>query len=252
MAFALTVNQLIPALKQPGCPICNLQRATVQRFLASFLQENMMDRAARQKVLDSLGFCPTHTFQLAAMEMRNDGDPLGTNILHEQINGRVQQALRKWQSRRRPGWLRNLQGLFLKQIGRAKPAAIPVAECPVCVGMRENNSRALAALLDELGRSSEEIVPLYEQGDGLCLGHLRQGLDSVGDAFPAGAEIVVQDAHKRLESQQLRMREYIHKHNLSYQDETMKPEEECAWREALGFYSGYPPSSFGPFERKPD
>ena len=252
MAFALTVNQLVPALKQPGCPICNLQRATVQRFLTSFLQENLMDRAARQKVLDSLGFCPTHTFQLAGMEMRNDGDPLGTNILHEQINGRVQQALRKWQSGRRPGWLGDLQDRFLKQIGQKKPAAIPVAECPVCAGMRENGTRALAALLDELGRGSEEIMPLYEKGDGLCLGHLRQGLDAVGDDFPAGAEIVVQNALKRLDSQQLRMREYIRKHNISYQDEKMKPEEEQAWREALGFYSGYAPSAFGPFERKPE
>ena len=118
MAFALTVNQLVPALKQPGCPICNLQRATVQRFLTSFLQENLMDRAARQKVLDSLGFCPTHTFELAAMEMRTDGDPLGTNILHEQINGRVQQALRKWQSGRRSVWLGDLQSRLLSKLVR--------------------------------------------------------------------------------------------------------------------------------------
>ena len=59
----------------------------------------------------------------------------------------------------------------------------------------------------------------------------------------------MQDALQRLELQRLRMREYIRKHNLSYQDEKMKPEEERAWREALGFYSGYPPNAFGPFER---
>ena len=64
----------------------------------------------------------------------------------------------------------------------------PGCRMPGLCGMRENSNRALAALLDELGRGSEEIVPLYKQGDGLCLGHLRQGLDAVGDDFPAGVE----------------------------------------------------------------
>jgi hypothetical protein len=251
LAFALTINQLIPAMQQAGCPICNLQRIQSQRYLAAFLQENLMDRAARQKILDSLGFCPTHTFQLVGMEMRSDGDALGTSILHEQIHGRVQSKLRNWQSGRPKNWWSRWKATLVRKTGW-KLSSLRGEECPVCQGMRENNLRALAALFDELGSGSTEILGLYEAGDGLCLVHLRQGLDGVGDAFPAGADYLVQDVLKRLDSQKRRMGEYIRKHNLSYQDEGMMPEEERAWREALGFYSGYAPDSFGPFERRPE
>ena len=249
MAFALMVNQLIPALKQPGCPICNLQRAAEERFLAAFLQENLMDQKARQKVLDSLGFCPAHTFQLAALELRSDGDTLGTNILHEQLINRLQQVLKGWRRKNSGGGGRSF---FRGLNGGGQARLHPTEECPICAGMRDNNQRGLAALMDELGRNSQELVELVRQGDGLCLAHLRQGLETLGGEYPAGADFLVAEALNRLASQQERMREFIRKHNLSYQDEVISAEEYRAWREALSFFTGYAPDSFGPFNPRPD
>jgi hypothetical protein len=247
MAFALTINQLIPALKQPGCPICNLQRSTVQRFLVAFLQENLMDQTARQVVLDSLGFCPDHTFLLVSMEMRSDGDPLGTVILHEQINGRVQTALRDWNALRSQGWQEKIPIPFKRPIRRIHQTT----GCPICAAMLENNQRGLAALMEELGKGSQELIDLYSQGNGLCLAHLRVGLEEMGTIYPIGAEYLIQNALQRLETQQGRMQEYLRKHNLSYQNEQITLEEERAWRESLSFFSGYSPDAFDPFSQPP-
>ncbi len=56
MAFALAVNNLLEAMKKPGCPICRVSRQAAERALESFLWENVNEPDVRQGILDSLGF----------------------------------------------------------------------------------------------------------------------------------------------------------------------------------------------------
>lgn len=51
MAFALAVNNLIEAMKKPGCPVCRIFRQASERALKSFLWENVNEPDVRQGIL---------------------------------------------------------------------------------------------------------------------------------------------------------------------------------------------------------
>src|SRR5512141_3235778 len=88
MAFALSVNHLLEAMKKPGCPACRTSRQASERALVSFLWENVNEPDVRQGILDSYGFCPTHTRVMVSREVLSSSVPLGTNIIYEHL-GRV-------------------------------------------------------------------------------------------------------------------------------------------------------------------
>lgn len=245
MAFALTVIELKTALGEAGCPICTQKKRGTQRSLAFYLSERYMDRPAREKLMDAYGFCPPHLFMMASQEMRSAGEPLGINLAYEQLSGRTRQALQQWQAKELhvPRVLR-----WLRRLLRGSTAPLPMKQpCPICASVDEHVDRALAAMMEEINRNTEDICLPYQHGDGICLPHLRQALDVFAADFPHAAEFLVQDALTRLEQQQAEMGEYIRKHNWKYRGEALTPGEERAWRKTIAFYSGYAPDAFQPF-----
>jgi hypothetical protein len=254
MAFALTVEDLITVLQEPGCPICRQSIRVTQKYLGYFLWENSMDQEARQQLVDALGFCPQHTFQAVTQEMREYGDPLGSVVVYEQLNKAAVRQLEQWQKKQniftRAG---NLFQPILQKI-KNKPASLLASdrECPLCRSVFEHTDRSLAALFEEMGRKSADISQLYLLGDGLCLEHLNQGLSNFSHVYPQGAEVLVADAMDRLNRQQTLMAEYIRKHNWAYRDEKVTIEEDRAWRQTLGTFTGYAPDTFQPFNPHPE
>jgi hypothetical protein len=249
MAFALTVIELVSSLESSGCAICNQKMSGTQRALAAYLNERYMDRPARQNLMESFGFCPTHLFQMTTLEMRDSGDPIGAVIAYEQLSGVTHQELEKWRVKEiaSPFSTRFFRRLWRSISRQVIEVLKPGQPCPICLAIEEHVDRTLAALMEELARKTEDISRLYLAGDGLCLPHLRQALMRFSRAFPFAADLLVQDEIGRLEKQKSQMGEYIRKHNWSYRDEAVSVEEERAWRKTLSFFSGYPPDSFQPF-----
>lgn len=98
MAFALSVNNLLEAMKKPGCPICRVSRQAAERALESFLWENVNEPNVRQGILNSLGFCLSHTRLMVAPELVTSGLPLGTNFIYEHLGRQVAGSLRRLRS----------------------------------------------------------------------------------------------------------------------------------------------------------
>lgn len=252
MSFALTIVDLHTCLKQPGCPICAQRETVTQRYQEFFFRESDMDRKIRAGLVDALGFCPEHTRIMVAFEMRNFGDPLGTNLVYEQILHRVQRELGNWQTttHRTPISVRRIK----HKLRRGAHSAVlnPLAICPLCRTLDEAAVHSLAAMLEELDKHPEEMMTEYRQSDGLCLRHLRQGLGELALDYPHGARLLVKETLSRLEKEQVSMQEYIRKHNWEYREEHILPEESRAWRDALTFFSGFPPDEFQPFQKTND
>jgi hypothetical protein len=254
MAFALTVVELKSSLEEPGCPICGQIRRETHRSVRAYLNERLMDRGAREKLMDANGFCPQHIFMIVSQEMRDSGDPLGANIIYEQLSGRSRASLEAWQQKElgSPALMRRFKKIWRQLSKKSEVPLLPTQPCPICFAVETHVERTLAALMDELDRGTQDITTLYQLGDGLCLAHFKQALSTYSTDFPQAAEFVMKDTLLRLEIQQNEMHEYIRKHNWSYRDEVLTKDEENAWRKTLAFYSGYPPDSFQPFAWPPD
>ena len=70
-ARTLGDEQLIEALRAPGCPLCTHGDRRVRRHLAGVLYELVTDVGFRERLVASGGFCPRHT-RLAVTVNRED------------------------------------------------------------------------------------------------------------------------------------------------------------------------------------
>lgn len=243
MAFAITIANLIETMKESGCPICTLERKAARKTADGFLYENMMNPGAREQALSAHGFCAPHTRMVAGMELARSGEPLGISMLYETLNNRLGREIRAW--RPRPGGLRRLlqrAGIELPEL--KIPGLHPASPCPICVSARQAGRNSLTALMDELQRGNTEVQNSYQSGSGLCLNHLRAGLEELGDTYPQAGLWLAGQTAARLEEQAGHMRELVRKKNWAYRSEQLTAEEAAAWRHALAFYTGYAGESF--------
>lgn len=245
MAFAIAVANLKETMKEPGCPICSLERKAARKTADGFLYEHMMDPAAREEALSAYGFCPPHTRLMAAAELASTGEPQGINMLYETLNRRVSGELKAWQAQNRlTSRLRaGLARLGVASAGRAG-ALRPARGCPICAAAGLAGMNALTTLMDELDRATADIAAAYQAGDGLCLRHLRSALEHLSTSHPRATAWLVRQTADRLDRQAAAMQEFVRKKNWEYHDEKLTSEEATAWRESLAFFTGYPGDSF--------
>lgn len=249
MAFALAVNNLLDALKKPGCPVCRIFRQASERALESFLWENVNEPDVRQGILDSYGFCPAHTRVMVARELFTSSLPLGTNIIYEHLGRVVANELKTLRPGSPAGMLNGLGGGvrdMLEKTGLAKKGGGPLhprGECPACTAGNNGALNALHVLCEELQKQGD-VRAAYLESDRLCLPHLREGIERHSASFPKAVQFLIDDTVQRLESQSKDMKEYIRKANWAYRDEKLTEEEDTAWRKTLTFFTGFPGDAF--------
>ncbi len=247
MAFALTAVRIEEAMKQPGCPVCRLGIEAAAHSVDSFLWENVNDPVVRQPIIDAYGFCPEHTRLLVAIEMASSGPVLGVNMIYEQLGRLVGNELKKLSFGERitlsiKEWWQRLIGRDGTAMGRDYLAASGL--CPVCKLQAQANLNTLTALFEELENQDDPLWKAYQASDGLCLAHIRIGMNHLSGRFPQAARRISENASQRLLQQSADMLEYVRKNNWEYRHERITPEESAAWRRTLTFFTGYPGNKF--------
>ncbi len=247
MPFALTVSHLIEVLQDEGCPICRFERRAAAQSIDSFLWENVNDPGTRKPIVDAYGFCPDHTRLLVAMELSNSGALIGVNLIYEHLGRLTAKELSALAGKlEHPFASRGLiDNLNLAKRSQRKARVLPPkGRCPICVSSEQAGLNALSDLFETLQNGDSEVREAYLASDGLCLSHLRAGIECLAGSCPAAAKEVLLDAAKRLENQSKQMKEYLRKQNWEYRHEKLTPEEAIAWKKTLIFFTGYPGSLF--------
>lgn len=254
MAFVMAVNNLIEAMKKPGCPICRINRQASVRALESFLWENVNEPDVRQGILDSYGFCPTHVRVMVAREISSSSVPLGTNIIYEHLGRVVASQLRALMAPRlnlSPAnysfsivkCIRSFISRFFPHNLRVTSLLQPRGMCPACKVGGQAAMNSLHVLCEELHNGSD-VVEIYLDSPGLCLPHLLLAVDTHRVSFPHAVNLLIETSASRLENQSQNMKEYLRKNNWTYRDEKLTEAEDTAWRKTLGFFTGFPETTF--------
>jgi hypothetical protein len=247
MAFALLIVHLEEAMKKPGCPVCRMQHDAAVHSIDTFLWENVNDPAIRKPINDAYGFCPQHTLMLAAKEMMTSGSALGVNIIYSLLAKQVSRELRQIKPSSGSGssaWrsMKKFAGHFLTRSQRG--LLVSAGRCPVCLVAEESAENVLSTLFEVLNAGEEGFTEGYAASGGLCLAHLRSGLEQNMEQFPTAADFLIQDTLKRLTAQQSQMQGYLRKHDWQYHEEVLTPEEQSAWLHTLTFFTGLPEARF--------
>jgi len=141
VARSLGDEQLIEALRAPGCPLCTHGDRRVRRHLAGVLYELVTDVGFRERLVASGGFCPRHT-RLAVTVNREDlGGVTAAAILLRSVLGARRRALAEVGSGRRAA-------------GRIAEATRTAWSCGACEQESIAVGDAVAGLVANAGRDA--------------------------------------------------------------------------------------------------
>jgi FtsZ-binding cell division protein ZapB len=251
MGLDLISFRLELALKQPGCPICRRRSDAERAYIRSLLEEHTNDPVTRKYIVDSLGYCPEHSWQTGRMEVEEFGSPLGTARIYQQLAGVVAARLARYANRlhssRQSAWKRRLQSLLGGWLHLPVPVEIqPRAQCRVCQKGDEAVRTSLEALLDGLCNAQSSLCELYDASDGLCLPHLRQALTTATQADQSAAKYLIENTLHRLDVLQREIDEFARMERWDYHTEAKPEREKDAWLNVLTFFAGSPKSNIEP------
>jgi hypothetical protein len=233
MAHTQTYFNLLDAFEIEGCPVCRLVEDAVERYIDGVSYEFVGDLEIRDRLRSSLGFCNHHAYQWLA-----SSQVLGTAQIYADVLAQINAGLGRM-AFRRPGVLSSLAARLDPQAApepdlRSGSGVIEAkARCPVCDVQEQAEKMIVASLLDWL--SDPDFAAAYSQSSGLCLPHLRDGLqgakrretfEALRAKAMAGNELLI-----------TQLKEIIRKHDYRFQGEPAGDEigaGERAVRQVVG------------------
>lgn len=235
-------NKFEQAVKVTGCPLCYMRQQAEVKYIRSIISDHINDPASRVHIINSLGYCPTHTWKVAEVEKREDGESLGTSIIYEHLALVITERLEKL--KRYPNLLAQDNPLlqqarkYLPQ--QASPSASLRAEkpCRVCQMSTESDDSYVRWLLEGLADpDNDETRRLYKLSNRVCFDHLRQALDKAVPASAAGLQFLLDDALETLKTLDADLRSHISKYD--YDKRSPRSEgEQFSWLRAVYFFAG--------------
>ena len=194
----------------------------------------------RYELIDSRGFCPLHTWQLA---QRSNAFRLG--LIYNEILTDVEQKLEKDYQRivadndsvtkREPVLKRWQRKWFHRGDEAPKKVNTRFDHCPFCRSRSNVEQRVVSTLVQQL--RSEEMRQLLSQSTGLCLVHLEQARHQAEIAEPTVSRHILACqlicTRRVLEE----LRELVRKHDYRFSDEP-RGNEMTSWRRGAELCAG--------------
>ena len=230
MAPTMSFYNLRDALPQPGCVVCRLKAAAVDRFLDGLLWECVNDPDTRRNIRQARGFCHEHAWRLV-----HGGASLGATIIMRDVLHNVLETMEGGKFEALPALsLRRAREALNKKQPSAATAELAAAltshaPCLACEQAATMEDVYVSTLLEHL-LGEDGLLAAFQTSDGLCLPHFRQALAHVRDA--AVFEALVKSQRAIWSQVVAHLDEIIRKSDYRFQDEA-RGEETGACRRAI-------------------
>ena len=228
-------TDLLDAFKQPGCPVCRLERNAVDGYLDELFQSNFNDIAVRQSLRESLGLCREHSWQMLNSKF---GDDLTFSLIYHDI---LQSAITVLQSVEKPPQTPKpifsmIERFKHNPTEKYKTAVFPLTpqkRCPAC----EQRNRTARLAPENLGVSLENEAKskALTSSDGLCLPHLRLAFMQMQDATVYQTLLAI--SNKKLESLRRELVEIIRENEIQSAKKGFK-EMKSTWARIISVIVG--------------
>jgi hypothetical protein len=202
MITTATYDLFLEACRQEGCPICRVEHDADLRYLDRLFYELVNDYNTRVGLRASLGFCNEHA-RMAMEEIH--GKALGLTIIYD-----------------------DLLRLVLEQISSGGNLKKNEKKCPACENRDEMTNRVFLDLSKFI--TDAPILIAFKSSQGLCIGHLRQALESIRNSEKRNALLNAQsDIMQALRGE---LAEFIRKNDYRYTGEGFGGEKD-SWKRAV-------------------
>jgi hypothetical protein len=235
-------NKFEQAVKVSGCPLCYMRQQAEAKYIRSLIMEHINDPTSRVHIINSLGYCPTHTWKIAEVEKKEDGETLGTSTIYENL---VLVITRRLEELRHYPRKLGRNNPLLQQASKYLPGqSLPSASlrtdkpCRVCQMAAESDDSYVRWLLEGLADpDNDETRRHYQRSNRLCFDHLRQCLDKAVPASAAGLEFLLDDSLETLKALDNDLRGHIAKYDFD-KNAPRSQAEQFSWLRAIYFFAG--------------
>jgi len=221
-------HDLIEAFGQPGCPVCRLATEAVDAYLTSVCYEQVNDLDLREQLRTAGGFCRDHAERFIKQRLGQ----LAAAIVYRDV---LNTARKRIAGGGGGGGRSKLAALFG---GRMRRDSRSVPPCPGCDVEAEAEGRYLSTLRNRLRDAA--VRQKYEAGDGLCLPHIDQALQTDDE----GARALAEAAVSMLGTIVGELDEYIKKHDYRFTTPVWNGGEDTPERAVERAVGHRPPPQF--------
>ena len=142
--------------KNSECFLCDLETEIELKYLNNYLQELVMDSKARERIIQSRGFCNNHSYKIlieACKPTSSDGH--GIALIMQSVTERLIQDIPEQKNFRKND--------FSKVLAYAE-------KCPACIHLADF-MKIYIEKAAELLTSSDDFLKLFKESKGLCVPH---------------------------------------------------------------------------------
>jgi hypothetical protein len=188
------------------CFLCALEDEIERKYIDAYLSELVMDAKAREKLVESGGFCNYHFYRMLAIATRPDSsDGHGIALISQSIIEKTVQDLQK-------------------QRKRGKEVFRQTIECPACAHLANLMEIYNRKIVELLCSRNEEFLRLFKNSKGLCIPHFLSLLTMLENTkFDEDiVKIVFEVEKKNLQRLKLELSEYIKKQSYEFSNADRK------------------------------
>jgi hypothetical protein len=213
MADSQTIQALLEACSQAGCPICRVTHDMVERQISNTFYESILDPISRRMLRSSFGLCREHAWLALDAKL---SDALGFAIVYEDLLRTVLETVPG------EGELRSdAKKVILGALKASKP-------CPACEQEKTTQERALSVMNEKLLDGS--FLQKLQKSDGLCLPHLMMAIGQLSNRHKI--QVLMDLQRMKMEILRAELAEFIRKNDYRFAGEGFGPERD-SWKRAV-------------------
>jgi hypothetical protein len=212
--------------KAETCFLCHLENRFEQRYVDNYLYELVMDAGAREKIIESRGFCNYHFYKMLASSTNPaSSDGLGMALILKSV---TEQLFEDVTADLRTG-VGSLQRSNFDLRSRFRSASAPSflravssqEKCPACDHVSEIMRIYITEFVQEL-KEDNETKELFNKSRGLCIPHYVMTLHIISrlhsKKFPHTAKTIIDKQLQVLEESQNDLSVYIERQDCRFSD----------------------------------
>ncbi|MEM1563726.1 MAG: DUF6062 family protein [Candidatus Bathyarchaeia archaeon] len=200
------------------CFLCALEDEIERKYMDTYLSELIMDAKAREKLVESMGFCNNHFYKMLITATKPESsDGHGIALITQSIIEKLLQEFQKRKKHRRE---------FFPQAKKHN--------CPACAHMANLMEIYNRKILELLFSRDEEFLKLIKDSKGLCIPHFVTLLKKLEDVIHHQNQDMIdvifeveEKGFRRLKSE---LSEYVRRQSYEFSNEDRRAVEDVLLR----------------------
>ena len=202
------------------CFLCSLEDEIERKYMDTYLSELVMEASSRQKIIESRGFCNSHSYKmLIAASKPESSDGHGMALVVKSVIEQLIQDLNRQKSHRK-------EDFHWMLVNKNK--------CPACIHLVDFMEMYVKSVVEFLSSNDEEFLKLFKGSKGLCIPHfvtlMHVTEETTRNKNSGLIETLIEVEEKNLSRLIAELSEYVRRQSYEFSDKDRVAVEDIVVR----------------------